>query len=186
MLTRKNAVLKHHDQSPSVQQRFVAHTKALVIAFKRQVTLLTRIATKSSLSTPERLSHIMMPAVSWVHMEKERSIMPLLWRIASTAVAFHASIKMNKIHLPANRHKNRNRSKDVDSTKKEMHLLKQLYMTMHVREGNRGRLFEVENSDCPPSLSKYGALRSGQKSDLLDRAGEQESLNRRNQTTDAT
>ena len=122
MLTRKNAVLKHHDQSPSVQQRFVAHTKALVIAFKRQVTLLTRIATKSSLSTPERLSHIMMPAVSWVHMEKERSSMPLLWRIASTAVAFHASIKMNKIHLPANRHKNRNRSKDVDSTKKEMHL----------------------------------------------------------------
>ena len=34
MLTRKNAVLKHHDQSPIVQQRFVAHTKALVIAFQ--------------------------------------------------------------------------------------------------------------------------------------------------------
>ena len=28
MLTRKNAVLKHHDLSPSVQQRFFAHTKA--------------------------------------------------------------------------------------------------------------------------------------------------------------
>ena len=34
MLTRKNAVFKHHFQSPSVQQRFVAHTKALVIAFQ--------------------------------------------------------------------------------------------------------------------------------------------------------
>ena len=34
MLTRKNAVFKHHVQSPSVQQRFVAHTKALVIAFQ--------------------------------------------------------------------------------------------------------------------------------------------------------
>ena len=34
MLTRQNAVLKHHDQSPSVQQRFVAHTKALVISFQ--------------------------------------------------------------------------------------------------------------------------------------------------------
>ena len=34
MLTRKNAVLKHHDQSPSVKQRFVAQTKALVIAFQ--------------------------------------------------------------------------------------------------------------------------------------------------------
>ena len=34
MYTRKNAVLKHHDHSPSVQQRFFAHTKALVIAFQ--------------------------------------------------------------------------------------------------------------------------------------------------------
>ena len=34
MLTRKNAVFQHHVQSPSVQQRFVAHTKALVIAFQ--------------------------------------------------------------------------------------------------------------------------------------------------------
>ena len=38
---------------------------------------------------------------------------------------------------------------------------------MHVREGNSDRLFEVENADCPISLSKHGVLRSGQKSDLL-------------------
>ena len=34
MLTRKNAVFQHHVQSPSVQQRFLAHTKALIIAFQ--------------------------------------------------------------------------------------------------------------------------------------------------------
>ena len=34
MLTRKNAVLKHHDPIPSIQLRFFAHTKALVIAFQ--------------------------------------------------------------------------------------------------------------------------------------------------------
>ena len=34
MLTRKNAVLKLHGLSRSVQQRFFAHTKALVIAFQ--------------------------------------------------------------------------------------------------------------------------------------------------------
>ena len=32
MSTRKNAVLKHHDPIPRVQQWFFAHTKALVIA----------------------------------------------------------------------------------------------------------------------------------------------------------
>ena len=40
-------------------------------------------------------------------------------------------------------------------------------MTMHVRERNNDRLFEVENADCPPSLSKHGVLRSSQKSGLL-------------------
>ena len=40
-------------------------------------------------------------------------------------------------------------------------------MIMHVREGNNDRLFELENADCPPSLSKHDVLRSGQKPDLL-------------------
>ena len=87
----------------------------------------------------------------------------------SAAVAFHAPIKMNKINLPGNRHKNRNKSKHMDSTKEDKLTTstRPLYMTMHVGEGNSDRLFEVENADCPISLSKHGVLRSGQKSDLL-------------------
>ena len=88
-------------------------------------------------------------------------------RLHSSAVALHATIKMNKIHLPCNRHKYRNKSKHVNSTKEDKHLLRQIYMTMHVRERNCDRLFEVENADCPPSLSKHGVLRSDQKSYLL-------------------
>ena len=64
-------------------------------------------------------------------------------RLRSATVAFHAPINMNKINLPGNRHKNRNKSKNVDNTKEDMHLLGQLYMAMHVREGNSDRLFEV-------------------------------------------
>ncbi len=40
-------------------------------------------------------------------------------------------------------------------------------MTMHVREVDSDRLFEVENADCPLSLSEHGVLRSDQKSDFL-------------------
>ena len=88
-------------------------------------------------------------------------------RLQSTAVAFHAPLKMNKIH-PGNRHKYRNKSKHVDSTKEGKHLLWQLYMmTIHIRERNNDRLFEVENADCVPSLSNHGVLRSGQKLELL-------------------
>ena len=48
-----------------------------------------------------------------------------------------------------------------------MHLLGQLYISLQVREGNADTLFEVENTDVPPSLSSHGNLRSGQKSDLV-------------------
>ena len=40
-------------------------------------------------------------------------------------------------------------------------------MIVYVREGNSDHLVEVENFDCPPSLSKYGVLRRVQKSELL-------------------
>ena len=73
----------------------------------------------------------------------------------------------DKQNPPKNRHKNRIKSKQLDSTKEDMHLLGQLYTTMHIREGNSDRLFEVENADCPLSLSEHGVLRSGQRSDLL-------------------
>ena len=86
--------------------------------------------------------------------------------LESQAVPFHEPIKMNKIFLPSNRHK-KQRSKDVNSTKDDMHLLGQLYISLQVREGNADSLFEVENLDAPPSLSKYGKRRSGQKSDLV-------------------
>ena len=58
-------------------------------------------------------------------------------------------------------------SKHVDSTKDDMHLLGQLYISLQVREGYADSLFEVENTDAPPSLSKHGNLRCGQKSDLV-------------------
>ena len=44
-----------------------------------------------------------------------------------------------------------------------MHLLGQFYISLQVRVANADSLFEVENTDVPPSLSKLGNLRSGQK-----------------------
>ena len=169
MYTRKNAVLKHHDHSPSVQQRFFAHTNALAIAFQEAgnpfdadshevVIIYTREV------MPDNVARSIMDE----HGEGKKQHADFVeHRLQSAAVAFHEPIKMNKINLPGNRHKHLNKSKHVGSTKEDMHFLGQLYMTMHVREGNSDRLFEVENSDCPPSLSKHGVLRSGQKSDLL-------------------
>ena len=162
MLARKNAVLKHHDQSPSVQQRFFAHTKALVIAFQEAGNHFDEDSHEVVIiDTREVIPDNVARSIMGAYGEGKKQHADFVeHRLESTAVAFHAPIKMNKIHLPGNRHKNRNKSKHVDSTKEDMHLLGQRYMTMHVSEGNSDRLFEVEKADCPPSLSKHGVLRS--------------------------
>ena len=82
-------------------------------------------------------------------------------RMLSTAVAFHTLSKMNKFHLPGNRHKKRNKSNYVNSTKNDMHSLGLLYSIVYVRQGTSYRLFEGDNSDSPPSLSKHGILKLG-------------------------
>ena len=48
-------------------------------------------------------------------------------RLQSTAVAFHAQIKMNNIYLPGNRHKYRKKTKHVNSTKEDKHLLRHIH-----------------------------------------------------------
>ena len=59
---------------------------------------------------------------------------------------------MNKIALPNNQHK-KQRSKRFDSTKDDMHLLRQLYISLH-REGNADSLFVVENTDAANAASQ--------------------------------
>ena len=132
------------------------------------VTLLTRIVTKWSLSTPENMPDNVARNVMGALGEGNKQHADFVaHRLQSTSVSFHAPIKMNKIHLRGNRHKYRNKSQHVNSTNEDRHLLRQLYITMHVRERNSDRLLEVENADCPPSLSKHSILRSDKKSDLL-------------------
>ena len=67
--------------------------------------------------------------------------------LESQRVSFYEPIKMNKIALPINRH-TKKRSKCFDSTKDDIHLLGQLYISLQVREGNSDRLFIVENTDA--------------------------------------
>ena len=117
MHTRKNAILKHHDPITSVQQRFFFRTHQ---GTGHSIVLLTRIVTKSSLSTPENMRHHVVRSIVGAHGEGNKQHADFVaHRLQSTAVAFQAPIKMNKIHLPGNRHKYRNKSKHVNSTKED-------------------------------------------------------------------
>ena len=164
----KRSIPKHHDQSPIFQKRFAADTKALVVAFLETGNPFEEDSDEIIiLDTKEVLSEDISRSIMCAHEEGKKQHSAFVKEcLESQAVAFHEPIKMNKILLPSNRHK-KQRSKYVDSTKDDMHLPGQQYISLQVREGNDVCLFEVENTDVPPSLSKHGNLRSGQKSDLV-------------------
>ena len=107
MLMRKNPVFKHHVQSPSVQQRFVAHTKALVIAFQEAGNPFDEDNHKVVIiDTREVMPNNVARSIMGAHIEgKKQHADVVAHRLQCTAVAFHAPIKMNKIHFPDNRHK---------------------------------------------------------------------------------
>ena len=107
ILTRKNAVLKHHDQSPSVQQRFVAH----IIAFLEAGNPIDEDSHEVVIiDTREDMPDYDARSIMGAHGKGRTPHADFVaHRMQSTAVAFHESIKMNKIHLTSNRHKNRNK-----------------------------------------------------------------------------
>ena len=121
----KNAFLKHHDQRPSFQQRCVALTNALVIAFQEAGNPFDEDNHEVVIiETREVMPDSVTRSIMGAHGEGKKQLADVVaHRLPSTAVAFHAAIKMNKIHLRGNRHKSRIKNKDVDSTKEDMHLL---------------------------------------------------------------
>ena len=77
-------------------------------------------------------------------------------------------IKRNKFALFSNPRKSPSKEKqDVASLKQNCNLFSQLYISCQVRQGNLDEFFAHENQSYPPSISKFGSLRPGVKSDLL-------------------
>ena len=79
-------------------------------------------------------------------------------------------ISRNKLALFSTPSKKKQQSNDkmkISSLKDDCSLFSRLYISCQVREGNLDVFFAHENQRCPPSLSHFGKLRSGTKSDLL-------------------
>ena len=79
-------------------------------------------------------------------------------------------IKQNKLYL-LSRQELRSDSKDkkqISSLKQNCSLFSLLCVSCQVRDGYLDEFFRHENQAYPPSLSQFGQLRRGSKSDLLD------------------
>lgn len=93
----------------------------------------------------------------------------------------HAPIKKNKLPLMKTpKTKGSSQSKKLAAVRSDVSLFGRLYIANQLRDGDPDVFFSHENQTYPPSLSEYGKLRKGTKSDLikcLDTSGENEPPN---------
>ena len=91
-------------------------------------------------------------------------------RLQERTTPLFDTIQKNKLPLfnspPATKEKSRDKLKTA-TLKSNCSLFSRLYVSFQVRDGDLEGFFGHENQSFPPSLSQYGKLRSGSKSDLL-------------------
>ena len=102
--------------------------------------------------------------VEQVGEEEKKSFMDMLQNNPSS---FNNSINLHRLHVF---HKSQNKGKKIASGKEmkdQLQLFSQLYVATQVRDGDMSEFFEHETLSHPPSLSKHGVIRPGDKSELI-------------------
>lgn len=159
----------HHEQTEGMQQRFSKHVVALLSSFEdignpflEKTPDLIALDTKDiaedaaikNLNRAEEIGKQMFDLFVRNHVKgKDKTIFD--------------TISKNKLSI-FNQPKQRsiNNKDEITTLKKSCHLFSQLYIACQVRDSNLDEFFMHENTAFPPSLSKNGNPRSGNKADL--------------------
>ena len=80
--------------------------------------------------------------------------------------AFNKPIKSNKVRIFDKAH-SKTKQPAIKEMKDQLQLFSQLYVATQVRDGDLDKFFKHETLSHPPSLSKNGLMRSGNKSELI-------------------
>lgn len=155
---------KHHEQTKSMQQRFVNHVLNLRDVFEREgnpfqeesqdlIALDTR-----DISNPKAIKNLNDAE----KIGKEQFDLFVADRIKSNKKSIFDVISRNKLFVFNQPSQRSIAGKDELTTlKKSCHLFSQLYIACQVRNGDLDEFFRHENAAFPPSLSKNGDCLNG-------------------------
>ncbi|MES9879584.1 MAG: TCR domain-containing protein, partial [Sedimenticola sp.] len=163
--------VKHHEQTRSVQATFVKQVRSLCHAIDEMGNPFEEHT--GDLLVLDKRDIMGENVVSTVHniqkLGKEKYDTFVKERIEERTVTLLTPLKRNKLPLfscPQPMTKSVDKQQ-ITSLKKTCTLFSQLYVSCQVRDGNIAEFFRHENQSYPPSLSKFGDLRSGTKADLV-------------------
>jgi hypothetical protein len=165
-----SATLKHHQQAPGVQAAFKKDVNTLVetlIEFgnpfedccNELVVLHSRHVvdcTKDEVASVREVGR-----AQYGDFVKER--------LFDRSVSIYAPLKRNNLALFKSPRSPRltKSSQRLQGIRNDCSLFSRLYIGCQSRSGNLDTFFEHENQAYPPSISEFGTLRFGSKSDLL-------------------
>jgi len=164
---------RHHEQTAFFQKRFKDHVDKLCSEFNkmRNPFLGSDEDELIQLDTRDVMGPNIVKTVNQIEdLGKEQAQSFMTERLLKKEKEIDAPIKKNKLPLfsSANTSSSQLASKsEKKQLKKDMKMFAQLYIATQVRGGDIQALFCYETRREPPSLSKNGEIRSGNKADLL-------------------
>jgi hypothetical protein len=167
----KGPDIRHHEQQSFFQTRFKKHVRSLCEKIQDMGNpFLDSSGDLMDLNNRNIADEGVVETVRQIEqVGKEQFQTFVLERLESRDKNLTDAIKQNKFPLFS-----RQSPKKISKEKQQISYLKQdrslfsrLYVACQVRNGNLDEFFVHENSAFPPSLSQFGNLRFGTKSDLV-------------------
>jgi len=162
--------LKHHEQAPSAQASFKQEVNSLVetltelgnpfeVCGDDLVVLHSRHVVNCTIADVASIREVGQAQYS--DFVKDR--------LVDRSVSVYAPLKRNKLALFTSQRSSRltKSNQRLKSVQNDCGLFSRLYIGCQTRNGNLDTFFEHENQAYPPSISEFGTLRFGSKSDLL-------------------
>lgn len=167
--TSKSDSRKHHEQTSAVQTAFAKEVTALVEVFedmgnpfKEDSGDLLTIDTNLIMD-----SDVQKTVGNAYKLGQEQYKLFVKERFEDQTKPIKEPIKKNKLQLFSSKKSPQKQKSRVATMKEDCNLFSRLYIACQSREGNLEDFFKHENQPWPPSLSKAGDMRSGNKADLL-------------------
>ncbi|KAK3097011.1 hypothetical protein FSP39_005574 [Pinctada imbricata] len=169
--SKGEAVKSHHEELPSVQRNFKSQVHGLCDAICESGNPFTDESSDLLvLGSRDILPSNVVDTVDKIYLEGEKQYNAFVEeRFRKREKSLYDPIHQNKFALfnsPAPREVAKEKQ-NITSLKQNCSLFSQLYIACQVRDGDLDDFFRHENQDTPPSLSQYGSLRTGSKSDLI-------------------
>ena len=161
--------IKHHDQNPGIQASCFTEISSLVNVieemgnpFMEDSGDLLTLDTKDIMEEP-----VVSSVRNVVNLGQTQYSLFVQERFLERSKPINEPIKKNKLQLFSSPKTQVKKKTQTAALKDDCALFSRLFIACQSREGNLEDFFRHENQPAPPSLSKAGEMRSGNKADLL-------------------